>query len=526
MYYRWRFVGLRTMAESEKYWKIAQIVERTEVSKELIHHYLRQGILPQPSSRARYDERHVRLLLLIKKLRDEHTLPLEVIRGFFELFEFEPDKIEPLLLTESLSQRLTRLAEARDLGLSSTLSLDEVADRVDVSVEELTEYLELKLIKPLSNGEQPQFTAYDANVVSLFRSGRSLGMSAESFRTIASYVRIAFELEHSEFFDLGDLTVSPREEGLRALFLRREIVSGFVQNVYQSLVQGYLRESFERPAVRKTGIDAIVYRPSPQFVERHGLEERIERLSEKVGRDPERSSQWLTTAQLYLHAGRYREAVFFLEQGLERWPRNGELRMLYGIALILSGENERGRRELERRLEEGEDSSLCQVYLALALFEQAMSATEKDKTVTWARVGALTARALSSVGQGPNRAAIESFAGWILTALPRAFGDWERGCELLEKTLEALERGTRSTRRATGLEERDMINAAYLLFDALIRGDVDEARLEPLRSIICRLDPASVFARDVYLEQGESRKVSVLSRLRQATGSEGDDRGS
>ena len=88
--------------------KIAEVTDKTGVSKELIHHYLRQGLLPKSPSRAQYSEQQIRLLTQIRTLREEHHLPLEVIRGVFAFFGFEPRRIEALSHADSLSRRMTR----------------------------------------------------------------------------------------------------------------------------------------------------------------------------------------------------------------------------------------------------------------------------------------------------------------------------------------------------------------------------------------------------------------------------------
>ena len=69
--------------------RISEVVKETGVSRELIHHYLRQGLLPQPRQRAIYTNQQIDLLRLLKKLREDHQLPLDLIRRVFELFEFD-----------------------------------------------------------------------------------------------------------------------------------------------------------------------------------------------------------------------------------------------------------------------------------------------------------------------------------------------------------------------------------------------------------------------------------------------------
>ena len=55
--------------------KIKELVERTKVSKETVHYYIREGLLPKPRKLGRniadYDERYIDRILLIKEIQDD-----------------------------------------------------------------------------------------------------------------------------------------------------------------------------------------------------------------------------------------------------------------------------------------------------------------------------------------------------------------------------------------------------------------------------------------------------------------------
>ena len=67
--------------------KISELVERTQVPKETIHYYIREGVLRKPRKRcknaAEYNDAYVDQILLIKKLQDNYYLPLSVIKRIF-----------------------------------------------------------------------------------------------------------------------------------------------------------------------------------------------------------------------------------------------------------------------------------------------------------------------------------------------------------------------------------------------------------------------------------------------------------
>lgn len=64
--------------------KMKDLEARTDVSREAIHFYLREGLLPEPERPKRnvalYTEEHVNRIRLIKQLQEERFLPLSVIR--------------------------------------------------------------------------------------------------------------------------------------------------------------------------------------------------------------------------------------------------------------------------------------------------------------------------------------------------------------------------------------------------------------------------------------------------------------
>jgi DNA-binding transcriptional MerR regulator len=64
--------------------KIGELVKQTGVSKESIHHYIREGLVSKAHKKgknvAAYDEGHLEQILLIKELRDNYFLPLPLIK--------------------------------------------------------------------------------------------------------------------------------------------------------------------------------------------------------------------------------------------------------------------------------------------------------------------------------------------------------------------------------------------------------------------------------------------------------------
>lgn len=489
--------------------RISDLVEKTGLSKELIHHYLRQGLLPRPGAPASYTDEQVRLLRVIRALREEHNLPLEAIRRVVEAFDFDPDLLEPILLAETPARRLRAFADEGALTAARTLTAEELAAEAGVSAERIAELRALSVIGPLEGAGEgaERFSAADATTVMICERGLAAGLRLDSLRTVASHVRLAFELEHAEFFDL-DLAgrALEAEAALRELYVRRELVGAFVQSVLGSLVDGHLRRALRRPVEPgRAGLDAVVYRPSQAFLRRHGILERIEAARARLGADPSEPRAWLEAAELQLHAGFDREAAFLLEQALARFPGHGPLRTQLGIALALLGETARARALLAELVDGPASSPVARIYLALVLWAS-WPRQDRAGSREAAAVLGLVERGLEEAGEaGSVRARL--FGAWLLSALPRAMGRGEEGARLLIETLEELRQKAPAFSHLPGLRERYLMNAAYLAFECLGRrglGATSAAApdLEELRALVCRLDPACAFAAEVYLAHG------------------------
>ena len=68
--------------------KIRDLIKHTRVSKETIHYYIREGLLPKPRKQGRnvaeYNESYVERIRLIKELQDRYFFPLGVIKNILK----------------------------------------------------------------------------------------------------------------------------------------------------------------------------------------------------------------------------------------------------------------------------------------------------------------------------------------------------------------------------------------------------------------------------------------------------------
>jgi len=484
---------------------IREVVDRTGISRELIHHYLRLELIPPCQSRGRYDEGQVRLLALIRRMRDEHQLPLDVIRQLFARFDRDPRAMELLLLGEPLATRISRLATRGELGAGVALSGGEVSRQAGVTSEQLESFVTQGLVLPDETGPEPTFTEHDARTVELCVRGEAMGVRLESLRTIASFVRLGFELEGDNFFSQGALL----SDGADDLFLRREYLVSFVQNLIQARVQALVARLTRRAAPTVASLDEVIFRPSLAFRRRHGLDRDLEQLLDRLAGAKDDPELWRRIARLQLHAGRYREAAFFLEQARERWPDDPDLCGPHGVALCLSGDLAGARQQLEPLVEMEGVSPLCLV--ALALCHHLGPSSEDDH----ARVLPLLEGALELAEDGADDLLTRMLAGWLFTSVPGGPSKMEEGLALLEEVRGQLEDpNLDSLTTLPGLKHRLRLNAAYLYLEATTRRHGGQERPDniptedELRAQVCALDPASLLAERAFLLNNDTETGS------------------
>ncbi len=504
---------------------IRTLVERTGVSKELVHHYLRQGLLPRPDegARGRYDDRHVGLLRQVRTLRDDHNVPLDIIRRLFEAFDFDPDRVSALTLSESLCKRLTRYFGRGELLSSVTLTPAALAGQAGISTQGLADYVAAGLVVPAqgADGEATEYSEYDAKVVALCAGGVRQGIPFDSFRTIASHLRIGFALEHSEFYSI-DRNLDSGLDSARLvadLFGSREIAGAFVENVLHALTHRRTKGALQPLVGSDQALGDVVFRPSEAFVRRHGISDAVDDARQRLTEAPHESDRWLAVAQLLLQCGRDHEARFFVEEGLERWPADVRLRLRHAWVLLLSGQPGQADEQLkDLEVRRPDDAARLGLLRALTRFRVAAHDDRAealiDATVT-ILAAVEEALAAASTASEPTRHEVSVLAGWLLTSLPAAFRSHERGVDLLVAAEAAIEAAPASLAGPDALPpggwERMRLTAAFALFDCVRRlpevvGAADKRPSnDTLRQRICALDPGSMFAQAVFLADGPAR---------------------
>jgi DNA-binding transcriptional MerR regulator len=256
--------------------RMAELSRLSGVSRETIHFYVREGLLPRPAKGGKtvayYDEAHLERLRVIRRLRDEKYLPLAVIR---RMLEAGPAR-----------------APDRDIDtLAEVLSIDPTYSHTDAAAgapdQETTRVaLELGLLgagaRANSSLDPTEARVLGAVAEALALEGDARELTLADMRACARELTQLVEAEAGLFFDLlvqtGD---APRS--VRALRAGRGAVARFITAYRDLMLRRIVDEILQAIS---SGPQAFarteILRLSPERLEQLGVGTRRTRLLERA----------------------------------------------------------------------------------------------------------------------------------------------------------------------------------------------------------------------------------------------------
>ena len=224
--------------DTQKRFRVGELAREAGVSRETIHFYLREGLLPpadKVNARLSYfDDRHLARLRLIKAFQQAH-IPLAQIREQFEgmsRYGVPPSAAASeraiAVVTEFLSLN----------GEEPPLPRGEVAARAGLTSEQLTRLEELGVLQPQLDGVgQPIYTAAEAEAAEAARTIMDQGIDLEKLRFVRRYSELA---DQELAFLLNHLIKPAMAAG------RRDQVHATLANRGLRVLEAYLRRQHRR----------------------------------------------------------------------------------------------------------------------------------------------------------------------------------------------------------------------------------------------------------------------------------------
>lgn len=171
----------------EHVYKMKDLCDKASVSRQLVHFYIQQGLLPEGKktgkNMAYYSEKHLERLLLVRKLQHEHFLPLKAIRALLE------ERDEAFSPAQQKLMRDVRAAMPETVmgspGRRPTVDALTLAERLGLSRADLDDMVEAGVLavaeeQDLASGERRTVIATDdAWLLEKYAELRAAGLTPE-----------------------------------------------------------------------------------------------------------------------------------------------------------------------------------------------------------------------------------------------------------------------------------------------------------------------------------------------------------
>jgi DNA-binding transcriptional MerR regulator len=154
-------------------YKIDELAQLSGIPSRTIRFYNTQGLLPAPLMRGRiayYSQDHLLALNVIKELKEQQNLPLEVIKQLLEIRAQHGD----VQMNLALKQRLLRPLTSG--GAEVQLSKEALMQQTGATEERIDELTSQGLLFPAQIKGQPVFSGDDVLLLQLYESLEQLGL--------------------------------------------------------------------------------------------------------------------------------------------------------------------------------------------------------------------------------------------------------------------------------------------------------------------------------------------------------------
>ena len=174
--------GTNTDMSGKKGIKIGELIKRTGVTRATVHHYVREGLLPEPEKTSRnmalYDPSCVERVLLIKGLQAQTRRSLSEVKTLLQDAADHEGirRLQTMLEVESLRTQSSPLS-----GNSARqhLSVKQLSERTGFSAKELEEFDALGLVTIYAKGRRKRIRPADVAVADALSALAQAGFDDE-----------------------------------------------------------------------------------------------------------------------------------------------------------------------------------------------------------------------------------------------------------------------------------------------------------------------------------------------------------
>jgi DNA-binding transcriptional MerR regulator len=239
------------------YLRIGELADRAGVSVATIKFYIREGLLPPPPVKTGrtmgyYDEAYLERLLLIRKLREEHFLPIRAIRLLLEERGDRPLEPEEQALIARIGPVVAEKLDPSAGAPRAPLDRASVLAKYDIPEDDLDVMVELGLVGGHESGHE--FSAADLELLDALQKAEQVGLTRERFPVegLGHYVELIGELARREVRRFSHLAGHvPQAELARMAELATQVTEPIVTLIRRKLILRALREQIDGKATEK-----------------------------------------------------------------------------------------------------------------------------------------------------------------------------------------------------------------------------------------------------------------------------------
>jgi len=154
-------------------WRIDDLAQRSGVPSRTIRFYNTQGLLPAPLMRGRvayYEQEHAVVLRIIRELKEQQHLPLEVIKDLLDI----RTRHGAMQMNLALKQRFSRNFSSNEPQLR--LSKEDLALHCSVKLEYIDDLTQQGLLFPQEIDGKIVYTGDDVQLLELYQHFEQLGL--------------------------------------------------------------------------------------------------------------------------------------------------------------------------------------------------------------------------------------------------------------------------------------------------------------------------------------------------------------
>ncbi|MFT4518236.1 MAG: DNA-binding transcriptional MerR regulator [Halioglobus sp.] len=176
------------LPQNDDTYRMAELVEESGVSRDMIKYYLRANLLPQADkprpNLSLYSNQHLQLIRLILRFQEETKLSLGDIAAVFERARYNPNSIEIELLSDKFS------AAAHDNIIPFEASTDNPGDTLSFPQDFIQELIRHQLWSDSASDHEE-----NRKVAGLLWAARDAGLPLAFFQSAREKLRELAELE-------------------------------------------------------------------------------------------------------------------------------------------------------------------------------------------------------------------------------------------------------------------------------------------------------------------------------------------